>query len=427
MRIIIFAAASLVLFVGPLAAGEPDTSRSYGNTPEELRPYHKFVQQPYKQFFLEPLTFTGPGRQQPEPQVDTVKIGVLAPLERSHESYIGQPMLQGIQLAIEEANAQGGYQGKPFALVVHNDTGLWGASANEIARFTYQDSAWAVIGTVDGANTHIAIRVALKTEIPIMNVADTDPTLVETRIPWIFRNIADDRQMAYTIAYYALKEKGYQQVAILRANNRYGRFGVGEFRAGAVRLGRPAPIEINYETNYAQVNPQFAAQIERLRKVQPDAVVLWADAEAGAELVKRIREAGLKMPILACDRVVNPRFLQVAGPAAEGVIATYPYNPEAESPALRRFAAEYQRRTGEEPGVYAAHAYDGTWMVIQAIRQAGLNHYRIRDALAEIRRYEGVTGLIEMDDAYSDRGPVTLATVRQGRFAFGLPEVKVRF
>jgi ABC-type branched-subunit amino acid transport system substrate-binding protein len=416
-----------LLLAAPLFAGPADTLASYGNTPEELRPYHKFVQQPYKQFFLEPLAFTGPGRQQPEPQVDTVKIGVLAPLERSYETYIGQPMLQGIQIAIDEANAQGGYQGKPFGLVVHNDTGLWGASANEIARFTYQDSAWAVIGTVDGANTHIAIRVALKTEIPIMNVADTDPTLVETRIPWIFRNIADDRQMAYTIAYYALKEKGYQKVAILRANNRYGRFGVGEFRAGAVRLGRPAPIEINYETNYAQVNPQFAAQIERLGKVQPDAVVLWADAQAGGELVKRIRAAGLKMPILACDRVVNPLFLELAGPAAEGVIATYPYNPEADLPALVHFAAEYQRRTGTQPGVYAAHAYDGAWMVIEAIRKAGLNRYRIRDALAEIRRYEGVTGLIEMDHAYSDRGPVTMATVRRGRFAFGLPEVKARF
>ena len=426
MRIRILSALSLTLLAVPLLA-QTDSLKNYGNTPEDLRPYHNFVQKPYKQFFLEPLAFTGPGKEQPDPQVDSVKIGVLAPLERSNETYIGRPMLEGIQIAIDDANAQGGYQGKPFALVVHNDTGLWGASANEIARFTYQDSAWAVIGTVDGANTHIAIRVALKTEIPVMNVADTDPTLVETRIPWIFRDIADDRQMAYTIAYYAFKEKNYEKVAILRANNRYGRFGVSEFRSAAVRLGRPTPIEINYEVTYARVNPEFTQQLERLEKVNPDAVVLWADAEAAGELVKRIRAAGLKMPILACDRVVNPRFLELAGSAAEGVIATYPYNPDADSPALKRFAAEYQRRTGEAPGVYAAHAYDGTSMVIQAIRTAGLNRYRIRDALAAIKEYSGITGQIEMDDTYSDRGPVTMATVLQGRFSFGQPLVKARF
>ena len=71
--------ALCLLLAGPLAAEEADSLKGYGNTPEDLRPYHNFVQKPYKQFFLEPLAFTGPGRDQPEPQVDSVKIGVLAP------------------------------------------------------------------------------------------------------------------------------------------------------------------------------------------------------------------------------------------------------------------------------------------------------------------------------------------------------------
>ena len=399
----------------------------YGNTPEELRPFGRFVRQPYKQFFVEPLEYTGPGRDKPEPEVETVKIGVLAPVERSHETYIGRPILWGAQMAVEEANEEGGYKGKPFELVVRNDTGLWGASANEIVFMSYEDSVWAAIGTVDGANTHIAIRVALKTELPMMNVADTDPTLVETKIPWIFRNIADDRQMAYAIAYHVYRERGLGRVAILRADNRYGRFGVGEFKAGSVRLKRPSPIEINYEVAYDQVNPDFAVQIERLTRVKPDAVVLWADAEAAGYVLKRMREAGLDMPVFACDRVVHPRFLEIAGETAEGLVAAYPYNPDADIPALKRFKTGYRQRHGAEPTVYGTHSYDGTWMVIQAIREAGLNRYRIRDALAAMKHYQGITGEIVMDDVYADRGPVTLATVRQGRFVFNEPEVKVRF
>ena len=426
----------LLVSVGVSQSG-PETSTAaqedkadlqvYGNTPEELRPFGRFVREPYKQFFVEPLEFTGPGRDKPEPEVETVRIGVLAPVERSHETYIGRPILWGAQMAVQEANEQGGYKGKPFELVVRNDTGLWGASANEIVSMSYEDSVWAAIGTVDGANTHIAIRVALKTELPVMNVADTDPTLVETKIPWIFRNIADDRQMAYTIAYHVYRERGLGRVAILRADNRYGRFGVGEFKAGSVRLKRPSPIEINYEVAYDQVNPDFAVQVERLQRVKPDAVVLWADAEAAGHLIRRIREAGLEMPVFASDRVVHPRFLEVAGEAAEGVVAAYPYNPDADIPALKRFKDEYRQRHGAEPTVYGAHAYDGTCMVVQAIREAGLNRYRIRDALAAMKRYEGITGEIVMDDVHADRGPVTLATVRQGRFVFNKPEVRVRF
>ena len=417
----------LSVLILPAFAGAEDSLKVYGNTPEDLRPFGRFVRRPYKQFFVEPLVFAGPGREKPEPSVDVVKIGLLAPLERSHEAYIGQRMLAGARLAVDQANAEGGYRGKPFELVVRNDTGLWGASANEIVAFSYKDSVWAVIGTVDGANTHIAIRVALKTELPIMNVADTDPTLVETKIPWIFRNIADDRQMAYTIAYHVYRERAFRRVAILRADNRYGRFGVGEFRTGSVRMKRPPPMEINYEVAHAYLNPDFGLQIKRLKQVGPDAVVLWADAEAGAYLLRRMREAGLAMPVYACDRVLDPRFLEIAGEAAEGVVAAVPYDPDANDERLRHFWTAYRTRHGEEPTVYAAHAYDGMQMVMQAIREAGLNRYRIRDALAEMTRYEGVTGEIEMDHAYSDRGSVTLATVRNGRWVYNEPEVAQRF
>lgn len=416
-----------VFLMSGLVLAQEEEPKRYGNTPEELRPYARFKSKPYKQFFVTPMEFLGPGREKPEPEVETVKIGIIAPLERTHEAYIGRAMLWGTQMAIGEANAGGGYKGKPFELVVRNDTGLWGASANEIVAFSYEDKVWAVIGSVDGANTHIAIRTALKTEVPIVNVADTDPTLVETKIPWVFRVTADDRQMLYTIAYYIYKELGYRKVAILRADNRYGRIGVEEFRTSSTRLGKPVPIEINYEVNFKNVNPDFTIQMERLERVKPEAVLLWADAEAAGHIVRTMRKRGLNMAVFACDRVLNPIFLKTAGEAAEGVVAAYPFNPEADNPKFVAFKQRFRERFGPEPDTYAAHAYDGANMIIKAIRQAGLNRYRIRDALAEMKHYYGVTGEIVFDDVYADRGPVILATVRKGEFVFNEPKPKQRF
>ncbi len=404
-----------------------EEAENYGNTPDDLKPFARFVEEPYKRFFTTPLEFTGPGKDKPEPDVETVKIGLLAPLERSHESYLGLPMLYGVQMALEEANAAGGYHGKPFELVVRNDTGLWGASANEIVGFSYDDKVWGVIGSIDGANTHIAIRVALKTEIPVINVGDTDPTLVETKIPWIFRNIPDDRQMIYTLAYYIYKQRGFEKVAIFRADNRYGRFGVAEFREGSVRLGKPAPIEINYEINYQRVNPNFDIQMKRLQHVQPDAILLWADADAAGHIVEQIRQRGMQFPIFACNRVVNPRFLEIAGDAAEGVVAAFPFDPDEIAATYQPFEQRYYEQYGEKPYGFAAYAYDGANMLIEAIRQAGLNRYRIRDALAEMKSYHGVTGQVEMDDVYSNRSLVTAVTVRDGDFRFGEPKLEQRF
>ncbi len=397
----------------------------YGNVPEDLEPFRDFVGEPYKRYFVPSdaaVTFWGPGREKPEPDVATVKLGLMAPIERSHETYIGRSLLRGMQMAIAEVNASGGYKGKPFELVTRNDSGLWGATANEIIGFTYDDNVWAVVGTVDGANTHIAIRVALRTDLPIMNVADLDTTLMETRIPWVFGVVPGDRQMAYTIAYYVYKQLGLQRVAILRANNRYGRFGVMHFKKSSIRLGRPAPIEVNYELNYNNVNQDFLMQMERLQKAQPEAVVLWADPEPAGMLVKKMREVGMKVPIVACERIISPTFLKAAGPAAEGVIATAIFNPDAADPKLAVFKKNYQDKFGEAPDGYAAHAYDGTQMVIEAVKKAGLNRYRIRDVLSDMHHWDGVTGPIIMDDVYTNRRPVSVATVKDGHFVYGIPK-----
>ena len=66
-------------------------------------------------------------------------------------------------------------------------------------------------------------------------------------------------------------------------------------------------------------------------------------------------------------------------------------------------------------------------MVVAAIREAGLNRYRIRDSLAAMKTWNGVTGEILMDDAYSDRSPVTVATLNHGRWTYNVPRVTKRY
>ena len=89
-------------------------------------------------------------------------------------------------------------------MVVSNDNGLWGSSGEEIIKMAYKYECWALLGSIDGANSHIAIRVGLKCEIPMMNSGDRHPTSIETNIPWVFRCIGDDRQQGYLLADYSI-------------------------------------------------------------------------------------------------------------------------------------------------------------------------------------------------------------------------------
>jgi len=403
----------------------PEPLRRYANTPDRYRPFGSFAE-PYKEFFFDPLEFTGPGREKPEPEgLTCVKIGFLGPIEKtvsvatggmSHEEPLGTKMLQGVELAVDQANARGGYRNRlPYKLIIRNDNGLWGASGNEIIHLAYNEKVWAIIGTIDGANSHIAIRVALKAEVPVVNTGDTDPTFVETRIPWVFRCISDDRQMCYLLCDYAYQKLGLTQVAGLRASNRYGRVNIDEFRDGSRRLGHPLVVELQYRIG----DTDFRPQLERIGSLNVDGVVTYGDARESGLILKQMREMGMTEQVfLASDRIVADEFLEIVGENPGPVVAGYPYDPTRDDPILHAFRKAFRQKFKEEPEQYAAHGYDGACILIEAIEKAGLNRARIRDAMQEIKRYHGVTGQIIFDAIQNDISPACLAILEKGKFNF---------
>ena len=398
---------------------------NYAKTTRDVSPFRHV--EPYKEHFLLQMEYTGPGRAKPEPKdIETVKLGFIGPIMstvsvatggKSHEEPMGIKMLQGARLAIEQANARGGYLKRsiPFELVISNDNGLWGASGNEIIKMAYKDKVWAILGTIDGANSHIAIRVALKAEIVMMNSGDTDPTFIETNIPWVFRCISDDRQQSYLLVDYIYRKLGLKRIGIIRASNRYGRFGVREISDGSRRLGYPIVLEMAYNLGI----DDFSLQLERLKQADLDAIVHWGDAPEGAQILNQMRAMCMEHPYFACDRCLLDEFTEIAGENAEGVICTSSWNPDNKSERYAQFCEAFKKRFGEESETFAAHAYDGMNMLIWAVQVAGLNRAKIRDVLAyRTKPFKGVTGDITLSACLDDVGQVYLAKRENGEWKF---------
>lgn len=399
---------------------------NYAHTSVDYEPYGGIT--PYKEFFLKQIEYTGPGRSIPEPgpELKTVKIGFIGPIMstvsvatggKSHEEALGIKMLEGAKLAVEEWNARGGYFRRriPFELDVRNDNGLWGASGNEIVNMAYKNQDWAILGTIDGANSHIAIRVALKAEIVVMNSGDTDPTFIETNIPWVMRCIGDDRQMEYLLMDYIFRKLDSKRIAIIRSSNRYGRFGIRKIVDAARRHQRPVLVEMAYRVGAED----FSLQLQRIREVNPDLIIHWGDAQESALILNQMRKMGMKQPYIASDRSVSPEFVRIAGDNAEGVVCGYPWNPDRKDPRLDALRAAFRKRFNDEPDTYAAHAYDGMNMLVWAIQVAGLNRAKIRDVLAyRTHPWPGVTGDIPFGAALDDLGDVFLAKRENGSWHY---------
>lgn len=393
-----------------------EQKKNYGKAPDELFPYQKYAKA-YKYHFLEPIQFYGAGRELRAPaDLKEVRIGFLGPLSGSVMVPQGKQMLQGATLAMEEANKKGGYKGIPFVLMPHNDAGLWGAAANEVVKMD-DEKVWIFMGSIDDIVSHVALRAALKLEIFMLCVGDPDPTFTETNIPWMNRVIPDDRQSGYQLVTRIYKKDGHARVAVIRANNRYGRVGIKIFSENATRVGHPIVIEERFNDG----ETDFKTQLERIMVTNPDAILVWGNAKESGLILKQMREIGLKQPVYFSDRVVNPEFISITGPLAEGIVTTCQYNPTADNPRLKAFQAGYLKRFGQEPDVFAAHSYDGMNIIIEAIRKAGLNRVLIRDVLADrktFQNYDGVTGKIILDESWNNIRDIFIAEVHDGKFVF---------
>jgi ABC-type branched-subunit amino acid transport system substrate-binding protein len=149
--------------------------------------------------------------------------------------------------------------------------------------------------------------------------------------------------------------------------------------------------------------------------------MIWGNAKESALILQQIRGIGMNQPVFGSDRMVNPEFLQIAGKLADGIITTCQYNPDADIPKLKAFKINYLKRFGQQPDVFAAHAYDGMNIIIEAIQKAGLNRALIRDLLTDMKTfqgYQGVTGKIIFDATWNNIRLIFMAKVNNGKFEF---------
>jgi branched-chain amino acid transport system substrate-binding protein len=408
LLVLIFISVSMIF-------GQQDME-NYGNVPKTYVAYDNY-QKAYKYHFLTPLNFYGAGREIPAPTgLKEVRIGFLGPLEGSVIVAYGTQMLQGATLALEEANKKGGYKGIPYKMMVHNDVGLWGAAANEVVKMD-DEEVWAWLGSIDDIVSHVAIRATLKLEIPMVCTGDPDPTFTETNIPWVIRDIPDDRQSCYALANNIFNINKQSRIAVMRVNNRYGRVGIVHFNKTATRLGHPIVIEERFKDG----ETEFTEQLQRIKDTKPDAIVIWGNPKESALILKDVRKMGMNQPVYCSDRIVNPEFLSIAGKLANGITTTCQYNPSSNDPKLAAFRLNYKKRFGMEPDVFAVHAYDGMNIIIGSIEKAGLNRALIRDVLTDLKTfqgYQGASGKMVFDATWNNVRPIYLAKIINGKFEF---------
>jgi len=412
------AAATVMVLGGPgslaaLSDGAIPKGREYpyyGNTPEYLIPYHNV--EPFHRFWTERLPFLGPGRDFPDPaDLRSLKVGLLSPNRNGPEGARGERTRHGVELAFEEANAMRGTGGLPLEIVYREDSPQWGSAANIAVEFKDAD-VLGFLGTIDGDATHVALRVALKIETYMINTSDPDPTLTETQIPWLTRVFPEERQECALLADRVVRRDGCKRIVVLRDSSRPGRVGVMHFINNVRRLGYPPVQHLLFEPGDTNLN----TQLDAIRSAEPDAILFHGLPADVGRFAAQLRAAGVTARFYGFDRLLDGVFASYAGAAAEGACIPYFFDPDRQDPPWLEFGRRYRERWGEPPDAYAAYGYDGARLMIEAILRCGPNRFRIRDYLAGLDRWTGVTGTMIFDGRWDNIAPMVMLEFRGGRW-----------
>lgn len=199
-------------------------------------------------------------------------------------------------------------------------------------------------------------------------------------------------------------------------NSDWGRTSKDLFSAAATAKGAVVAAAEAYLPN----EQDFRSLLVRLRDADPDGLVLISYYPDGALIVRAARDAGLRQPIVAAGSVYSPKFLELAGDAAEGVYTNTNFFPDDPRPVVQRFVAAYRAKEGGIPGFYAARGYDAMMLLAAVLRQSGPTRAGVHDGLLAARDVPSVLfGAVTFDpDTRRVRHPASIdLEVRGGAFA----------
>jgi branched-chain amino acid transport system substrate-binding protein len=340
----------------------------------------------------------------------SAKIGVVAYLTGGGAAY-GEAIRQGLELARDEINASGKTK---IELVFEDSKGEKNEAINAANKLIHKDNVVAIIGPTLSGEMFAVGPILNQAGVPVMGTSTTAEGITDIG-EYVFRNALPE-SLAIPHAVKKAKEKfGLKNVAVMYSNN--NDWAVSGFKTFEASLKSNGIQTVAVET-FADKDTDFSAQLTKIATLKPDAIMVASLYQEAALILKKARELGINVPIVGNNGFNSPQLIKSAGAAADGSIMASPWFPGKDDANVKKFVAAYKAKYNKEPDQFAAQAYDALKIMASALEKAGSNTDRkkMRDSLALIKDFPGVTGKFAFDAKRNPAMDVTVLTVKDGQF-----------
>jgi len=346
-----------------------------------------------------------------------ISIGFFAPIT-GPAAADGASAKHAVELGLKEVNDAGGIKGRKVNLIIYDDR-LNPQEAVAIANKLIEKDK--VIGVVSGSYsgpTRVTAPIFQKAGMPMVAGyavhpdVTWDPTLKKPN-DFIFRNGFLGEIEGAAAAEFAVKNLKAKKISIISMDNDFGRSISAGFAQRAEKLGATVLTKQMYKFPGEK---DFRPFLTRIKEGNPDLIFAAGYYNEAASICRQAKELGMTSQIMGEEGFDSPKFLEIAGPAAEGVIIATNLDRDDPRPLVQNFLKNYQQTYKEDADMVGASSYDAFMILVKAIEKAGTDPKAIQKALLEMKDYNGLTGKISRFAQGEVVKPIQIQVVKGGKF-----------
>ena len=304
---------------------------------------------------------------------EPVTIGVSGPLTGQNAQY-GAQWKKGFDLALEEVNAKGGVNGRPLQYVFEDSQADPRQTVAIAQKFVSDPKIVVEVGDFSSTASMAASPIYQRAGLVQFGFTNSHPNFTKGG-DFIWSNDEQPR-----LAKYAA-DLGFKRLAVLYLSTDWGRQSQKIFSEAAKADG----LDVVASEGYQPDEKDFRSTLVRVRDAKPDAIVLISYYADGALITRQIRTVGLTTPIVASGSIYSPKFIELAGDAANGVFTETNFFPGENRPEVQTFVTKFRAKYNEEPDDFNAIAYDTIILLAAVMDEYGVDRTAIRDGLAHIK------------------------------------------
>jgi branched-chain amino acid transport system substrate-binding protein len=364
-------------------------------------------------FFVSLIIFSLGALIQPCYGEKVIKVGFFAPLT-GFAAADGASAKDAVDIGVKQINDAGGIKGKKVKLVIYDDRADSKEAVAIARKLTEKDKVVAVVSGSYSGPTRVTAPIFQQAGIPMVAGYAVHKDITRAG-DFIFRNGFLGEIEGAAAAEVAVKKLMAKRIAVLTMDNDFGR----ELSAGFVKHAEESGVQIVSHQAYSLKEEDYTPFLTKVKNVNPDVLFTSGYYKQAALICRQAKDLGLKAQILGEEGFDSPKFLEIAGESAEGVIIVTNLDRDDKRPHVQEFLRTYKDRYGLDADMVGASSYDAFMIVAYAIREAGTNPNAIRKALAQLRDYDAITGKISRFNAIGEvTKPVQVQVVRGGKFRY---------